>query len=171
MGIETSMSTHIDTHLVSQLAQRLRQLNFNLSTAESCTGGGIGHWLTSISGSSVWYQGGFVTYSNLGKIRDLGVSLETLEREGAVSEAVAKQMVVGCAERAGTDAAIAVTGIAGPDGGTHEKPVGTVCFGWSVNGVARIETQVFKGDRSGVRAQSVVHAISQMIKFLDEPSN
>lgn len=165
------MSAKIDTDLVNRLAQRLLQSNYSLSTAESCTGGGIGHWLTSVSGSSSWYQGGFITYSNNAKIRDLGVDAETLEREGAVSEAVAVQMVSGCAERANTNAAIAVTGIAGPDGGSMEKPVGTVCFGWMLDERVRSETLLFQGDRSQVRIQTIEQAIGQMVNFLDEFAN
>lgn len=157
-----------DIDYVSPLARRLTDLNLNLSTAESCTGGGIGYWLTALPGSSAWYLGGFITYSNQAKIRDLGVSPVTLEKFGAVSEEVACQMVEGCVKQAGSDLGMAVTGIAGPDGGTDEKPVGTVCFGWRIGDTSLTETRVFSGDRSMVRRQTIEQALIRMVKLLDD---
>lgn len=162
------MPDKVLTCLAQELAQRLQALNLSLATAESCTGGGIGYWLTSITGSSAWYSGGFITYSNSAKIRDLKVKSETLDSFGAVSECVAEQMAVGCMQRSEADLAISVTGIAGPDGGTLDKPVGTVCFGWAHKMGTHTETKIFEGDRTEVRYQSIEHALLGAVTFLDE---
>ncbi len=157
-----------DTDFVAPLSQRLLALNMNISTAESCTGGGIGYCLTALPGSSTWYLGGYISYSNQAKIRDLGVKLQTLDSYGAVSEEVACQMAEGCASRTGSDLGISVTGIAGPDGGTDKKPVGTVCFGWSIRDTCLTETRVFAGDRSMVRQQTIEHALLRAVNLLDD---
>ena len=162
------MQDNVDSQLVHNLAQRLQRENLTLATAESCTGGGIGYYLTSVSGSSDWYLGGFITYSNQAKVRDLGVQQETLNRFGAVSEEVAEQMAIGCATRSGSNFALSVTGIAGPDGGTADKPVGTVCFGWAGHDKVRSHTKLFSGDRSEVRLQTIEYALIGVENFLDE---
>jgi len=146
------------------LAEKLISANLSLSTAESC--GGIGHVLTSVSGSSNWYLGGVVAYSNSLKSRLLNVPQETLEQYGAVDEEVARLMALGVSKATGSDLAISTTGIAGPGGGNADKPVGTVCFGWLVSGSVQTETALFKGDRESVRTQSTHHAINRLIESL-----
>lgn len=157
-----------DAVLIQKLSRLLLLNKYTLSTAESCTGGGIGHWLTSQSGSSAWYLGGFITYSNTAKIRDLEVKPEALETFGAVSEEIARQMALGCEKKANSELAIAVTGIAGPEGGTAEKPVGTVCFGWSLAGKAHTETIVFSGKRAEVRTQAIRYALTVAVKIMED---
>ncbi len=149
------------TALVRELAQCLAAKGWTLATAESCTGGWIAKCCTDLAGSSAWFERGFVSYSNQAKRELLGVTAETLESEGAVSAAVAAQMAEGARRRAGVDVALSVTGIAGPDGGSAEKPVGTVWFGWSLRGQpAHTELQHFEGDRDTVRRQTVLHALA-----------
>jgi|MEHZ01.3.fsa_nt_MEHZ010983053.1_5 nicotinamide-nucleotide amidase len=160
-----------DAALIQKLAGLLLENKIALSTAESCTGGGIGHWLTSQSGSSAWYLGGFITYSNAAKVRDLYVKPEDLENFGAVSEEIAGQMALGCANKANSELAIAVTGIAGPDGGTSDKPIGTVCFGWSLAGYLYSETLMFSGDRAEVRNQTIRHALTVAVKIMEDFSH
>lgn len=135
-----------------------------LATAESCTGGWVAQCLTAIAGSSDWFERGFVTYSNEAKIEMLGVDAETLLAHGAVSEATAAAMAAGALRHSHADWALAVTGVAGPGGGSKDKPVGTVCFGWAAFD-GRVETQTlhFSGDREQVRAQSVAHALGGVL--------
>jgi len=135
-----------------------------LATAESCTGGWVAQCLTAIAGSSDWFERGFVTYSNEAKIEMLGVDAETLLAHGAVSEAAAAAMAAGALRHSHADWALAVTGVAGPGGGSKDKPVGTVCFGWAAFD-GRVETQTlhFSGDREQVRAQSVAHALGGVL--------
>ncbi len=157
------------SQLVSDLALCLTAKGWTLATAESCTGGWIAKCCTDLAGSSAWFERGFVSYSNEAKRELLGVDAEILESEGAVSEAVAVQMAEGARRRAGVNAALAVTGIAGPDGGAADKPVGTVWFGWSVEGhAARSDLQHFEGDRDAVRRQTVVHALGGLLALLDQ---
>lgn len=148
--------------MVMSLAATLVERRLLCATAESCTGGWIAQTLTSIAGSSDWFDCGFVTYSNEAKVRLLGVHRDTLDRFGAVSEPVAAQMATGAVAYSGAQAAVAVTGVAGPDGGTLDKPVGTVAFGWMVPGIEEpaVETALFRGDRSEIRWATVVHAIA-----------
>jgi len=157
-----------DALLIKRLSGLLLEQRVFLSTAESCTGGGIGHWLTSQPGSSDWYSGGFITYSNRAKVRDLEVKQESFDKFGAVSEEVAKQMASGCAHKTDSRLAIAVTGIAGPGGGTTRKPVGTICFGWTLNGKIHTETIVFSGDRTMIRNQTIRHALIVATKIMEE---
>jgi nicotinamide-nucleotide amidase len=138
-----------------------------LVTAESCTGGWIAETVTAIAGSSAWFDRAWVTYSNQAKQDMLGVQTDTLIAWGAVSEAVAREMAVGALLRSGATHAIAVSGIAGPSGGSTEKPVGTVCFAWADENGARSETCHFKGDREAVRRQAVVHALRELIRPRD----
>ena len=136
-----------------------------LAFAESCTGGGMAHAVTAIAGSSGWFDRGFVTYSNAAKIDMLGVPETTLERHGAVSEQTARAMVQGALRNSRADWAVAITGVAGPAGGSAEKPVGTVCFAWAQrdNG-CEPQTCHFTGDRAEVREQSVRHGLNGLLK-------
>jgi len=153
--------------LVEDLAQRLSTRGWNMATAESCTGGWIAKCCTDLAGSSAWFERGFVTYSNAAKMDSLGVDVGVLQETGAVSREVALQMAEGARRRTGVDIAVAVTGVAGPDGGTPEKPVGTVWFAWSCHGQAPdAELACFKGDRDEVRRQSVAHAVQGVIDRL-----
>ena len=136
-----------------------------LASAESCTGGWIAKQCTDRAGSSAWFERGYVTYSNRAKSDALGVSAATLEAHGAVSEAVAREMAEGARQAARVDAALSVTGIAGPDGGMPGKPVGTVWFAWTCEGRSTVtELQHFTGDRRSVRWQSVVHALAGLLR-------
>jgi nicotinamide-nucleotide amidase len=137
-----------------------------MATAESCTGGWIAKCCTDRAGSSEWFERGLVTYSNAAKIASLGVHPETLERDGAVSREVALQMADGVRRSAGVEIAVSVTGIAGPDGGTPDKPVGTVWFAWSQAGRSEAELHRFEGDRNAVRRQSVAWALQGLIDRL-----
>lgn len=137
-----------------------------LVTAESCTGGWVAQAVTSIAGSSDWFERGYVTYSNAAKREALGVSGKTLLRHGAVSEATAREMARGALKRGRGTIAVAITGIAGPGGGAPGKPVGTVCFAWARGRKMRSETKRFRGGRSRVRRQSVVHALRGVLRWL-----
>lgn len=142
------------------VGQHLLSYGATVTTAESCTGGWIAKVLTDISGSSAWFEQGFVTYSNDAKRQMLGVSAETLEQNGAVSEATVREMARGAAQHSGADYAIAVSGIAGPGGGSDEKPVGTVWFGFAFpDGKVSAAHRLFKGDRDAVRRQAVLFAL------------
>ena len=146
--------------LLLQLSEQLIQQNSMLVTAESCTGGGIAYAITEMPGSSRWYERGFVTYSNPAKQEQLGVPHELIARVGAVSEQVAAAMALGALQHSHADYSVAVTGIAGPDGGTEEKPVGAVCFGWGQRGAeARTTRVVFDGNRRQVRELSILTAL------------
>ena len=155
---------------MSELAQRLgaalKARGLKLATAESCTGGWAAMALTAIPGSSEWFERGYVTYSNAAKREDLGVAEETLRRHGAVSEAVAREMAAGALKRARAQVALAITGVAGPTGGTAEKPVGLVCFAWAHGSKITSETRRFDGDRESVRRQSVLHALERATELL-----
>ena len=148
-----------------QVGELLRTNGQRLTTAESCTGGWIAQCLTAIAGSSDWFERGFVTYSNDAKREMLGVEADTLVAHGAVSEATAAAMAAGALRHSHADWALAVTGIAGPGGGSADKPVGTVCFGWAaVDGRVDTQTVRFAGDREQVRAQSVAHALEGLLE-------
>lgn len=153
--------------LASAVGARLQAVRAFLATAESCTGGWVAQAVTSIAGSSAWFERGFVTYSNASKVELLGVKAETLERHGAVSEETAREMALGALARSRASIALAVTGVAGPGGGSPEKPVGMVCFAWARQGTATSETCRFTGDRESVRRQSVMHALEGLLKHLD----
>ncbi|AGA33122.1 CinA domain protein [Thioalkalivibrio nitratireducens DSM 14787] len=151
------------TEVASALARQLQARGLRLCTAESCTGGGIAAALTDLAGSSAWFECGWVTYSNASKMQLLGVDPELLERWGAVSESVAAAMCAGALERSAADVAVSVTGIAGPGGGTPEKPVGLVWFGWMRRGgEPRTGSRVFPGDRATVRDAAAVWALRQL---------
>ncbi len=155
--------------LCAALASALQARGWMMATAESCTGGLIAAACTELSGSSNWFERGFVTYSNLAKTELLGVDAALIAREGAVSEPVARAMAMGAARRAPVQAAVAVTGVAGPNGGSAAKPVGTVWFGWSVDGVVRTEMRHFDGDRAAVRAATVIHALAGLLAMAALP--
>lgn len=137
-----------------------------LATAESCTGGLISAACTDLAGSSAWFERGFVTYSNEAKTELLGVDAALIRQHGAVSEPVARAMAVGAIARSRAQVAVAVTGVAGPTGGSPDKPVGTVWFGWSVRGEVSTERMCFDGDRAAVRAATVQHALTRIVALL-----
>ncbi len=148
---------------VDALADLLTQNKLTISVAESCTGGTLASTLTSLSGASVYFDRGFVTYSNKAKQDLLGVNKDTITKYGAVSEHVALEMVNGVIKNSTSDFAVAITGIAGPSGGTTIKPVGMVCFGFSTDGNNLTSTQLFKGDRLSIISQSVEYSIEQLL--------
>ena len=163
------MSARAGSALVAQLADRLRTLGWRLACAESCTGGLIAAACTDLAGSSDWFERGVVSYSNRAKVALLGVSERLIEAHGAVSEPVARAMVEGIVRSSDADIAVAVTGVAGPTGGTPAKPVGTVWFGFAVrhrDGTLEVGTEQrrFDGDRAEVRAASVDHALQGLLQ-------
>lgn len=138
-----------------------------LATAESCTGGWAAQAMTAVAGSSAWFERGFVTYSNEAKMEMLGVRAATLATHGAVSEANAAEMALGALAHSRAQAALAITGIAGPTGGSPDKPVGTVCFAWARSGYEVVtERRQFAGDRRAIRAQSVEHSFDRMLALM-----
>jgi nicotinamide-nucleotide amidase len=138
-----------------------------LATAESCTGGWVAQAVTAIAGSSEWFERGFVAYSNAAKEELLGVSRGTLDAHGAVSEATARELARGALARSRATIALAVTGVAGPTGGSAAKPVGYVCFAWATANRVQSEHRRFSGDREAVRRQSVVRALEGTLEMLD----
>ena len=155
--------------LLMQLGSQLTVQHKMLATAESCTGGGIAYMITGLPGSSRWFERGFVTYSNLAKQEQLGVTEELLVRFGAVSEEVAAAMAQGALQHSEADVSVAVTGVAGPGGGSDEKPVGTVCFGWSVRGGATKTARIaFDGDRQQVRERSILTALQGLADLVEQ---
>ncbi len=153
--------------LVAQVANQLLEKNLMLATAESCTGGWVSEVLTTMPGSSRWFEGGVVSYSNAVKHRLLGVPRSVLEERGAVSEAVAKAMAAGAVNCLGSDIALAITGIAGPGGGSETKPVGLVWIGWALPSGVVAKQFLFEGDRQAVREQSVVMALQELVALLE----
>lgn len=152
--------------LCAQLAQALLTHGWMLATAESCTGGMIAAACTDLSGSSNWFERGFVTYSNESKVELLGVDEQLIAQHGAVSEVVARAMAFGAVRRSRAQVSVAVTGVAGPTGGSPLKPVGTVWFGFQVDGLLSSETVRFDGDRARVRAATVEHALIRLLEKL-----
>jgi nicotinamide-nucleotide amidase len=153
--------------LAAELGTVLLRRGWMLAAAESCTGGWAAQALTAVAGSSAWFERGFVTYSNQAKMEMLGVRAETLEAFGAVSEETAREMAQGALAHSGAQAAFAITGIAGPSGGTQEKPVGTVCFAWVLGGAEVVsERRVLVGDRRQIRSQSVRHAFRKLLALM-----
>jgi nicotinamide-nucleotide amidase len=154
--------------LAGRLGERLLAAGLVAATAESCTGGWIAKTFTDIAGSSAWFDRGFVTYSNEAKQDLLGVRAETLAAHGAVSEPTVREMVAGALARSRAAVAVAVSGIAGPGGGTPDKPVGTVWLAWGRrDGARRAELCRFAGDREAVRRQAVIRAIQGLGQLLD----
>lgn len=158
------------TRLATLAGARLKARGARLVTAESCTGGWVSQAVTSVAGSSDWFERGYVCYSNAAKREQLGVAAATLERHGAVSEETAREMALGALARVPGAVSLAITGVAGPGGGTAAKPVGTVCFAWARDGAIRSESRRFEGDRESVRRQSVTHSLQRLIEWLDGPS-
>ena len=152
--------------LCTELAQALKASGRMLATAESCTGGLIAACCTSLSGSSDWFERGFVTYSNTAKTEQLGVPATLIEAHGAVSEPVARAMALGALAHSWARASIAVTGVAGPTGGSPEKPVGLVWFGWALGDQAWTECRHFDGDRDAVRTATVRHGLQGLLEGL-----
>ena len=161
--LKTAQPTHDLCRLVADL---LIKRELKLVTAESCTGGLISAACTDLAGSSVWFERGFVTYSNDAKMELLGVEARLLRRAGAVCEGVARAMVVGALDHSHAQVAVAVTGVAGPTGGSPAKPVGTVWFGFAVPGQVVTEKCHFEGDRAAVRAATVHHALTRLAALL-----
>jgi nicotinamide-nucleotide amidase len=153
--------------LIQEIVLILKKNNWQLVTAESCTGGLIASYLTEIPGSSAWFERGFVTYSNLAKEEMLSVPKELIENYGAVSEPVALAMATGALQHSAGHVAVAVTGIAGPDGGTFEKPIGTVCLSWvSVNRKPVTTKKQFTGDRHDIRFAASQAVLSGLLSYL-----
>jgi nicotinamide-nucleotide amidase len=155
------------TTLAIELGTLLKERNLSVALAESCTGGLVAQTITSVAGSSAWFDRGFVTYSNESKIEMLGVRTETLEKFGAVSEQIATVMAHGALKNSHAQVAGSITGIAGPDGGTKEKPVGTVCFAWVGEKLAlSTTTKRFFGNREEVRQQAAIAWMAGLIERL-----
>ena len=160
-------NTLTPTSAVETLATILLKNQWRLSTAESCTGGLVSASLTQLAGSSNWFERGYVTYSNEAKSEDIGVESHLIEAHGAVSEQVAKAMAIGAKQSSNSNMALSITGIAGPTGGSKEKPVGTVCFAWVLdNDQVFSETKLFSGDRSTVREQASQFVIEHLLELL-----
>ncbi len=152
--------------LAEQLGRLLKAKGNTIATAESCTGGWIAQTITDVPGSSAWFDRGFVTYSNAAKVQMLAVSPQTLEKHGAVSAETATEMVTGALAHSDADVAVAITGIAGPDGGTDGKPVGTVFIAWAhKNGTSKVVRKQLSGNRRQIRAQTVKSALEGMWLF------
>lgn len=154
--------------LAEQVGQALKARGLMLATAESCTGGWVAEAVTMVPGSSDWFERGFVTYTYISKREMLGVSDATLSTHGAVSEQTVREMVKGALANSHAQVAVAVSGTAGPGGGTLEKPVGTVCLAWALkDGDLRSETRHMAGNREAVRKQSVEHALKGVLGLLE----
>ncbi|AVP56476.1 CinA family protein [Pulveribacter suum] len=151
---------------LAQISAALLARGWLLATAESCTGGMIAAACTALAGSSQWFERGFVSYSNQAKAELLGVPAELIEQHGAVSEPVARAMAEGALAHSRAQASVAVTGIAGPTGGSPGKPVGTVWFAWGVEGRTHSQVQHFAGDRAAVRAATLAHALGRLGELL-----
>jgi nicotinamide-nucleotide amidase len=151
---------------LTQISLQLLKHSHLLATAESCSGGMIAAACTDLAGSSQWFERGFVTYSNTAKVEMLGVPAAMIEQDGAVSEAVARAMADGALTHSQAQVSLAVTGVAGPTGGSDAKPVGTVWFAWCVNGETHSEMQHFAGDRAAIRTATVRYALQRLLGFL-----
>ncbi|MGZ8289886.1 MAG: CinA family protein [Telluria sp.] len=153
--------------LAGRVGQALQSKSLLLTTAESCTGGGISQAITEIAGSTGWFDCGFVAYSNSSKTEQLDVPAALIAQMGAVSEEVAAAMAVGALANSNAHVALSTTGIAGPTGAVPGKPVGTVCFGWARGEHTYTERLVFHGDRQSVREQTVAHALQGLLRFVE----
>jgi len=152
--------------LTKTLAQILLSRNWTVSLAESCTGGLVCATLTELAGSSEWFERGYITYSNEAKTECLDVPVDLIESHGAVSEQVAKAMAEGARINSGSNVAISITGVAGPSGGSAEKPVGTVCFGWATENQTLTKTIRFEGDRKTIRQNASEFALAELVALL-----
>lgn len=156
--------------LSQELGRACLRKTATLAAAESCTGGWAAQVITHTAGSSAWFERGFVTYANAAKVGMLGVRQETLETHGAVSLETAAEMASGALRNSNALISFAITGIAGPTGGSPGKPVGTVCFAWCRTGQQPVsEKQVFAGDREAIRRQAVVHALQGLLRLIETP--
>ncbi|MFS8978539.1 CinA family protein [Cupriavidus necator] len=160
-----SVSRLLD-QLAIQAGVALADKSLMLATAESCTGGLVAAAITDVSGSSGWFERGFVTYSNEAKTTMLGVPAKLIRDHGAVSEEVARAMAEGALLNSRAQVSLSITGVAGPNGGTPEKPVGMVCFGWSNRITTLTETQRFRGDRGMIRRQAAEHAMRGLLELV-----
>jgi len=151
---------------IEQLSRILLNKGWFIACAESCTGGWVAKLFTDLAGSSSWFERGYVSYSNRAKQEMLGVSAKSLDEFGAVSEQVVKQMALGACQQAATQVSLAISGIAGPTGGSKEKPVGLVWFGWCIDGKLESYSEIFAGDRDAVRQQAVEVAIGKLLELL-----
>jgi nicotinamide-nucleotide amidase len=161
-------SSNHDLHEITQeLARVLIKNNWHLSTAESCTGGMVAASITELAGSSEWFERGYVTYSNQSKSEDIDVSQNLIEQHGAVSDQVARAMALGAKQNSGSDLSISITGIAGPTGGSPEKPIGTVCFAWALaNDQIVSETKHFEGNRQQIRQQACDFSLRKLLSLV-----
>lgn len=160
----TNTTTSTTEKLAVDLGKILLQRGFKITTAESCTGGGLAYTITSVPGSSRWFEYGFITYSDAAKIALLGVNSASLDCYGAVSAVVAAEMAQGALQKSGADMSVAITGIAGPDGGSKEKPVGTVWLSWASQHFNTVTKVIHcQGDRQAVREQSIEHALRKLL--------
>lgn len=154
--------------ITHELGQLCLKKSLKIVTAESCTGGGVAYELTSVPGSSQWFERGFVTYSDMAKMELLGVQEKSILNYGAVSRTVAKEMAEGAIKNSRADVSLAITGIAGPKGGNKEKPIGTCWFGWAG---ANFETQgkhtIFQGDRNLVRLQAMIFSLKELLQLIE----
>lgn len=165
-------SHHHLYEMARNVGTRLAESGLMLVTAESCTGGWLGQAVTTISGSSTWYERGFITYSNTAKCEMLGVQSTTLEHYGAVSLQTAQEMVLGALNRSHAQIGVSITGIAGPEGGTATKPVGTVCFAWAMKqGSVRQQTHLFPGNREEIRYLAVATALQGILAILNDATS
>lgn len=155
---------------IEQLSHILTNNGWRIACAESCTGGWVAKLFTDLAGSSGWFERGYVTYSNRAKQEMLGVSAESLGDFGAVSKEVVEQMALGACQHAATEVSLAISGIAGPTGGSKGKPVGLVWFAWCINGQLETCSEVFDGDRDAVRQQAVEVAVDKLLGFLKQAS-
>ncbi|MEA2119860.1 CinA family protein [Halovibrio sp. HP20-50] len=172
MPSEASLKNLDLTRLAQRLGQLCQQLGVEVTAAESCTGGGIASAITAVAGSSGYFTTGYVTYANAAKTRLLGVPEATLAEHGAVSEAVVNAMVTGACRESGADMGVAVSGVAGPDGGSDDKPVGTVWLAWGNAESQRAECFHFSGDRQAVREKAVQEALVGLVAHLmDQAQN
>jgi len=153
-------------NLLENLAAILVKNNFFLATAESCTGGLVAELITAVPGASQYFDRGFIAYNNVAKTEMLGVKEDTLIKHGAVSEEVAKEMAEGAIQNSHAKVSIAITGIAGPDGGSELKPVGLICFAWTTPSGSYSDTKKFSGDRISIQQQSAEFAIDKLIHLL-----
>jgi nicotinamide-nucleotide amidase len=152
----------------NNLAKICVNKSIKITAAESCTGGGVAFELTKIPGSSLWFERGFVTYSNLAKIQMLGVNEQSIDQFGAVSEEIAKQMAEGALKASSATVSLSITGIAGPEGGSLEKPVGTCWFAWSGAAFETLAKQkIFVGDRNSVRSQAILFSLKKLLQLIE----
>ena len=168
MAHRASSLANLDlTTLSERLGKRCREKGLKVTTAESCTGGGVAQVITAVAGSSDYFETGYVTYSNAAKTRLLGVSESLLAEHGAVSREVVEAMVAGACRESGAQLGVAVSGVAGPDGGTPDKPVGTVWLAWGNETQQQAECFRFPGARRGVRERAVRESIVRLIRYLE----